>query len=98
MRNEVFTMPTTTRSHPTGAEAAARRTAEDISSQVNDLQSELKTLSQQVGNMAGKGFKQAQDQAAETYAQAEEAVRRNPAATVALAVGMGILLGLILRR
>ncbi len=93
-------MPTTTRSHDrqTGAEAAAHRTAEEISAQVETLQSELKALSAQVGDMAGNKLKQAQDQAAESLAQAKEAVRRNPTLTVALAVGTGVLLGLILRR
>lgn len=92
-------MVTTRSDHrQSGAEATARRAAEDISAQVKDLQSELKTLSAQVGDMAGKGLRQAQEQATESLAQAEDAVRRNPGLTVALALGTGFLLGLILRR
>jgi len=59
------------------------------------------TASEGVHTLQRKGMESveaAAKKAGETYAQAEEVVRENPAGTIALAAGLGFLVGLITAR
>lgn len=84
------------RSNPAGA--AARQGADKLYSEVEKIQSELKALGAKVGEIAGEGFNRVQDGTAEGIHETGEIVRRNPFAALAIAVGLGLLLGAILRR
>jgi ElaB/YqjD/DUF883 family membrane-anchored ribosome-binding protein len=48
--------------------------------------------------MAEQGLGRAQETVSETVLEAEEAVRRNPYSAVAIAIGIGFVLGIVLRR
>jgi ElaB/YqjD/DUF883 family membrane-anchored ribosome-binding protein len=48
--------------------------------------------------MAEEGLSRAQETVSETVQGAEEVVRRNPVSAVAIAVGIGFLLSIVLRR
>jgi len=81
-----------------GASGAARQGVEQLYDQVETLQSELRTLTSKVGHLADKGLSRARDAVSETVQDAEQAVRSNPYSAVAIAVGVGFLLGVLLRR
>jgi ElaB/YqjD/DUF883 family membrane-anchored ribosome-binding protein len=78
--------------------SAARHGADKLYDDVQSLQSDLKTLSSKVGRMAEQGLSRAQETVSETVLEAEEAVRRNPYSAVAIAIGIGFVLGIVLRR
>ena len=48
--------------------------------------------------MASRQFSRAQDTAVDAFDEVEAAIRRNPLSAVAIALGAGILLGVILTR
>jgi ElaB/YqjD/DUF883 family membrane-anchored ribosome-binding protein len=80
------------------ANSAARRGAEKLYDEVQNLQSDLRILSSKVSRMAEEGLSRAQETVSETVQGAEEVVRRNPVSAVAIAVGIGFLLSIVLRR
>lgn len=81
-----------------GASSAARQGVEQLYDQIENIQSDLKTLSSKVSRLAGEGLSRAQDSVSDTVQDAEEAVKSNPYSAVAIAVGFGFLLGILLRR
>lgn len=68
-----------------------------VSAQLDNLRAELQNLSGTVSRMAGRQINRAQDMAVETAEHTEEAIRRNPLTSVAVAVGLGFLFGLLTR-
>jgi ElaB/YqjD/DUF883 family membrane-anchored ribosome-binding protein len=78
--------------------SAARQGVDKLYDDVQSLQSDLKRLSSKVGRMAEQGLSRAQERVPESFHEAEEAVRRNPYSAVAIAVGIGFVLGIVLRR
>jgi ElaB/YqjD/DUF883 family membrane-anchored ribosome-binding protein len=51
-----------------------------------------------MGRLAEKGVHQAQDKALETKESAEEAIKQNPLQAIAIAAGLGLLIGILTRR
>jgi ElaB/YqjD/DUF883 family membrane-anchored ribosome-binding protein len=78
--------------------ADSNRDAEDLAKQIDAIRSDLQNLTSTVSRVAGKQINRAQDKAMETASEAEEAIRRNPLQAVAIAAGLGLLLGVLTRR
>jgi len=55
-------------------------------------------LTSTVGRIANKQIGRAQDRAMEAASEAEDAIRRNPLSAVAIAAGLGFLVGAFMRR
>jgi len=89
-----------TDSDRTGASrrGAGNRDAEDLAEQIDAIRADLQNLTSSVSRIAGKRLNRAQDKAMETASEAEEAIRRNPLQAVAIAAGLGLLLGVLTRR
>lgn len=78
--------------------ADSNRDAEDLAKQIDAIRSDLQNLTSSVSRIAGKQINRAQDKAMETASEAEDAIRRNPLQAVAIAAGIGLLLGVLTRR
>jgi ElaB/YqjD/DUF883 family membrane-anchored ribosome-binding protein len=81
-----------------GMGSAASQGVDKLYDQVESLQSELKTLSSKVTRLADQGLSRARETMSETVHDAEEAVKSNPLSAVAIAIGLGVLLGILFRR
>lgn len=80
------------------ASAAVKDHVAKLVNEVQNIQSEMKTMAAKVGRLAGESLDRAQEGAADGVHKAEEAVQRNPLAAIALAVGLGLVLGALMRR
>jgi ElaB/YqjD/DUF883 family membrane-anchored ribosome-binding protein len=78
--------------------AATSGESAELADQIDAIRADLQNLSSTVGRIANKQIGRAQDKAAETANQAEEAIRQNPMSAVAIAVGLGFLFGVFTRR
>ncbi|MGH6734839.1 MAG: DUF883 family protein [Methyloceanibacter sp.] len=74
------------------------RDTEDLAAQLDAIRADMQNLSSTVSRIAGKQINRAQDKAMETAQEAEEAIKRNPLQSVAIAAGLGFLLGILTRR
>jgi ElaB/YqjD/DUF883 family membrane-anchored ribosome-binding protein len=74
------------------------RDADDLANQIESIRADLQNLTSTVGRFASKQVNRAQDKAMDTVDEAEEAIRRNPLQAVAIAVGLGFLFGVFIRR
>jgi ElaB/YqjD/DUF883 family membrane-anchored ribosome-binding protein len=84
-------MPAPNASHETAREPLkanrhARSEPESLSEQIDAIRSDIQALTATVGDVAGKQWGQAQTSAQDT-------IRRNPLAAVAIAAGLGFLYG-----
>jgi ElaB/YqjD/DUF883 family membrane-anchored ribosome-binding protein len=91
------------RNHPMSSTDTARRgpgkqDADEIADQIDAIREDLQNLTSTVGRIANKQLNRAQDKAMATASEAEEAIRRNPLQSVAIAVGVGFLFGVLTRR
>ena len=59
---------------------------------------EVGDYARNASRMASKQFDRAQDVAIDAYDETEAAIRRNPLTAVAIALGIGFLLGVVLVR
>jgi ElaB/YqjD/DUF883 family membrane-anchored ribosome-binding protein len=71
---------------------------DELYGQLDSLRSYVNELSKSVGKGADRQFSRARDYASEAAREAEEAMKDNLAASLVLAVGLGILVGYFLRR
>lgn len=71
---------------------------DDLHDQLDTLRSYVQELSSGVGKSASRHFGRARDFASETAHDAEETMKDNLAASLLLAVGLGVLVGYLLRR
>jgi len=71
---------------------------EDVSAQVDAIRADIQNLTSTVSRIANKQLGRAQDKAMEAANEAEDAIRRNPLSAVAIAVGLGFLFGVFIRR
>jgi ElaB/YqjD/DUF883 family membrane-anchored ribosome-binding protein len=78
--------------------AATSRNTENLADQIDAIRADIQSLSSTVGRIANKQLNRAQGKAMETADEAEEAIRRNPLSAVAIAVGLGFVLGVFTRR
>ena len=71
---------------------------EDLSAQIEAIRADMQNLTSTVSRIAGKQMDRAQDKAMETKQDAEDAIKRNPLQAIAIAAGLGLLLGILTRR
>jgi F0F1-type ATP synthase assembly protein I len=71
---------------------------DDLYDQLDTLRNYVQELSASVGKGASRQFGRARDFASETAHDAEEAMKDNLAASLILAVGLGVVVGYFLRR
>lgn len=82
----------------TATKKTRTRETEELAEQIEAIRADLQSLSSTVGRIANKQIGRAQDKAMETANQAEETIRQNPLAAVAIALGLGFLFGVFTRR
>ena len=70
----------------------------DFADQIDALRADIQALSSTVTRIANRQLSRAQDKAIEAAQEAEDALRRNPISAVAIAVGLGFLCGVFMRR
>ena len=76
-----------------------------LSEEIREIAKHLATLRQEIealtGSVARTGshqFERAQDKASEAVSAVETAVRRDPLSSLGIALGLGLLLGIVMRR
>jgi ElaB/YqjD/DUF883 family membrane-anchored ribosome-binding protein len=82
----------------TARRGPGKQDADEIADQIDAIREDLQNLTSTVGRIANKQLNRAQDKAMATASEAEEAIRRNPLQSVAIAVGVGFLFGVLTRR
>lgn len=75
-----------------------RSTGDDLAADIETLREDFRKLSDTFTRLTGEQFDRAQSKASDTAAQAEEAIRRNPLSAMAIALGLGFLFGVMMRR
>jgi uncharacterized protein YjbJ (UPF0337 family) len=88
------------------AKDRARREIEDwyrsiefnLADAIETLRTEIQSLTSTVGRIANKQIGRAQVRATEAAHDAEEAITQHPFTAIAIAVGLGFLLGVLTRR
>jgi uncharacterized protein YjbJ (UPF0337 family) len=70
----------------------------NLAEQIESLRSGIQNLSSTVERIANEQIPPARSRATEALNDAEEAVKRNPLAVVAIALGLGLLIGVLTRR
>ncbi|MGD2026137.1 MAG: DUF883 C-terminal domain-containing protein [Methyloceanibacter sp.] len=78
--------------------ATQRDETEELAAQIEAIRAEMQNISATMGRLAEKGVHQAQDKALETKESAEEAIKQNPLQAIAIAAGLGLLIGILTRR
>ena len=78
--------------------ATERKETEDLSAQIEAIRTEMQNMTDTISRIAGKSMHRAQDKALETKASAEEAIKENPLQAIAIAAGLGLLIGILTRR
>jgi ElaB/YqjD/DUF883 family membrane-anchored ribosome-binding protein len=71
---------------------------EEISKHLRTLRKDLEGLSGSIARAGGHQAERVQDAASEAVTALETAVRRNPATALGIALGVGFLVGVVLRR
>jgi hypothetical protein len=71
---------------------------DDLYDQLDSLRTYVQELSSGLGKSAGRQFSRARDFASEAAHDAEDTMRDNLAASLVLALGLGIVVGYFLRR
>ena len=80
----------------TGSGAASRES--DLGDELDAIRADIEALTSTVARIANRQLSRAQDKMVETARDAEDALRRNPVAAVAIAVALGFLFGVFTRR
>lgn len=76
----------------------ANRDTEELADQIEAIRTDIQSLTSTVSRIANKQLGRAQDTAVEAARNAEDAIRQNPVSAVAIAAGLGFLLGVFTRR
>jgi len=71
---------------------------DDVFDQLDTLRAYVHELSQSVGKGASRQFGRARDFASETAHEAEDVMKDNLAASLVLALGLGLVVGYFIRR
>ena len=71
---------------------------QEIAKHLGNLRKDIDGLSGSIASAGGHQVERAQDAANEALAALESAVRRSPTTTLGIALGIGFLVGVILRR
>lgn len=83
-------MTTTNEAYRRAANSPTARQAAEIARNIGD---EVSDFASDVSRKAGKQFDRAQDRAVDAMQDAGDAMRRYPLSTIAVAAGLGFLLG-----
>jgi len=75
-----------------------RSTESHLVDEIDNIRTELQRLASSVGRIANKQIDRAQVSATEAAREAEAAITRNPLTAIAIAVGLGFLIGVLTRR
>jgi uncharacterized protein YjbJ (UPF0337 family) len=75
-----------------------RSTESHLADEIDNIRTELQNLATSVGRIANKQIGRAQVKATEAAREAEATITRNPLAAVAIALGLGFLIGVFTRR
>lgn len=71
---------------------------EDLYDQLDNLRDYVRQLAQNVGKSANRQYGRARDYASETAQEAEDLMKDNFAASLILALGLGLVVGYFIRR
>jgi hypothetical protein len=71
---------------------------DDLYDELDALRDTVHEVSARVGQRARRGYSRARDLATETAQEAEEVMKDNFAASLILALGLGVLVGYFIRR
>jgi ElaB/YqjD/DUF883 family membrane-anchored ribosome-binding protein len=77
---------------------ATSREAEALANQIDAIRADMQNLTSTVSRIANAQVNRAQGKAMETAQEAGNAIKRNPLQAVAIAAGLGFLLGVFTRR
>ena len=69
-----------------------------IAEHLATLRQDVEALTGSVARTGGHQFERVQDKASEAVSAVETAVRRDPVSSLGIALGLGLLLGIVLRR
>ena len=78
--------------------ATQQNETEELAAQIEAIRAEMQNISATMGRLAEKSVHQAHDKALETKESAEEAIKQNPLQAIAIAAGLGLLIGILTRR
>jgi ElaB/YqjD/DUF883 family membrane-anchored ribosome-binding protein len=70
----------------------------ELTNRIADIRDDLQKLTSMVGRLANSQLSRAQDAAVRTVDDFEEAIRRNPLSALGIALGLGFLVAIFLRR
>ena len=71
---------------------------DDLHEQIDNLRAYVNELAVSAGRNASRNYGRARDYAAETAHEAEELMKDNLAASLVLALGLGLVVGYLIRR
>jgi len=77
---------------------AAATTESHLAYEIDKIRIEIQSLASSVGRIANKQIGRAQVRATEAAHDVEAAITRNPRTAIAIAVGLGFLIGVFTRR
>jgi len=72
--------------------------SDDLYDQLEKLRDNVRQLSQRVGKSASRHYGRARDYASETAQEAEDLMKDNLTASLILALGLGLVVGYLIRR
>jgi hypothetical protein len=70
----------------------------ELTNRIADIREDLQKLTSMVGRLANSQLSRAQDAAVRTVDDFEEAIRRNPLSALGVALGLGFLVAIFMRR
>lgn len=82
----------------TDAEALLRATADDVSDKARDARSRLNAAIEKAKSTCADLQERSMETAKEAVKKADDAIRTHPYESIAIAFGVGVLLGALLRR
>lgn len=83
---------------PPGGSTKSRGATDDLAANIDQLREDFRKLSDTFSRLTGEQVDRAQTKATDTAAEAEAAIRRNPLSAMAIALGLGFLFGVMMRR
>jgi len=70
----------------------------ELTNRIEDIRDDLQKLTSMVGRLANSQLSRVQDAVVRTVGDFEEAIRRNPLSALGIALGLGFLVAIFLRR
>jgi ElaB/YqjD/DUF883 family membrane-anchored ribosome-binding protein len=82
----------------TSATSATILDSYELAQQVAEIRKDLQGVTSMVGRIVNTQVGRAKDAAVDTGTQAQEAIKQNPISALLIAVGLGFLFGIFMRR